>query len=144
MHEDRDPPSRSLRWGLVLLAGGVATWSVIEEPQRVPEAWCETGGPDGPATHMKAEVRPGGSRQSDLLRLEWPPHPSATSYFVRFQGSDGRKASPIVVRGTVFLYDLDVNALRLSRTFAWEVSAVLRDGSEVVTPAKRVTVGRAP
>ncbi|MGH2570680.1 MAG: hypothetical protein ACRDGR_05600 [bacterium] len=144
MHDDRRPSFRSLRWGIVLFAGGVATWCSIEEPQVVPEAWRVTSGPDGPTTHMTAEVRPGGPRQSDLLRLEWPPHPNATAYFVRFEEHDGRSAAPIPVRGTVFLYDLDVNALRLPRSFAWEVGAVLRDGSEVVTPAKRVTVGRAP
>jgi hypothetical protein len=128
----------------VLLAGGLATWSAIAEPERLPEAWHVTAGPDGPATHMTAEVRPGGPRQSDLLRLEWPPHPSAASYIVRVEGDDGRKSSPIAVRGTVFLYDLDLNVLRFPRSFTWKVSAVLPDGSEVVTPARRVTVGRAP
>jgi hypothetical protein len=122
----------------------MAAWSAIEERERLPDEWCATTGPDGPAARMSAEVRPGGPRQSDLLRLEWPPHPSATSYLVHFRRSDGRKASPIEMRGTVFLYDLDANAMRLPMSFVWEVSALLPDGSEVVTPARRVTVGSAP
>jgi hypothetical protein len=128
-------------WGIVLLAGGLAAWNSVEERQAVPEAWRETAGPEGPATHMAAELRPGGPRQGDLLRLEWPEHPLASSYSVRFEGADGRGRTPVTVQGTVFLYDLRSNVLHLPNDFDWEVSAVLSDGSEVVTPAQRVTLG---
>jgi len=131
------------RWGILLLAGGIATWQSISERERLPVAWRQSAG-EGAAAQLQAELRPGGARRGDLLRLEWPAHPSASSYRVRFAAGDGNPRAPISVPGTVFLYDLDSNVLRIPRDFEWEVSAVLEDGSEVVTPAQRVTLDPVP
>ena len=125
-------------WGIVLLAGGLAAWHSVADRETVPVAWQETAGPSGPASRMAAELRSGGP--SDLLRLEWPAHPRARSYEVRFEGA----SAPVTVQGTVFLYDLQSNVLHLPSDFGWEVSAVLPDGSEVVTPSQRVDLDAKP
>ena len=44
----------------------------------------------------------------------------------------------------MFLYDLRSNVLHLPDTFEWDVTAELPDGSEVVTPSKRVDLDGAP
>lgn len=131
-------PRAPVVWGIVLLAGGVAAWHSIVDRETVPEAWQETAGPTGPASHMAAELRSGGP--SDLLRLKWPAHPSARSYEVRFEGAP----APVTVQGTVFLYDLQSNVLNLPSDFDWQVSAVLSDGSEVVTPPQHVDLDGTP
>ena len=86
------------------------------------------------ADALRTDVRPGGGVQGDLLRLEWPQHPRAQEYQIRFRDSGGSGPAPVTVSGTVFLYDMKSNALRLPEKFTWEVSAVLPDGSEIVTP----------
>lgn len=141
---DRSARSRTRAfWGAVLLAGGLATWHSIPSREAVPEVWRETAGPGGTAD-LAAELRPGDSRGGELLRLEWPAHPRARSYRVRFAGTGGRPRPPIPVQGTVFLYDLRSDVLQLHRDFEWDVSAVLPDGNEVVTPTRRVTLDHEP
>ncbi len=128
-------------WGVVLLGGGLAIWHSIAGWTSVPEAWRATSGVEGPTTDMVSIVRAGGSQQGDLLRLEWPAHPKASAYHVRFRGPSGRVPTPVPVQGTIFLYDLRSNVLQLPREFDWEVTAVLADGSEVVTPSQHVSLG---
>ena len=136
-------PSRARKilpvlWGVVLLGGGIVVWSSSRgRVDPVPGVWKETSGPAGPVSELRNDVRTSGPDQGDLLRLEWPTHPRAESYLLRFQG-EGRPPIPVPVQGNVFLYDLQSDVLRLPRDLEWEVSAILADGSEVVTPSRRI------
>ncbi|NNE43329.1 MAG: hypothetical protein HKN12_03905 [Gemmatimonadetes bacterium] len=125
-----------LVFGGLLLLGGVALWVAISPPGSgsVPEVWDGVADEAVATDGLRTEVRPGGGVQGDLLRLEWPEHPRAEKYQIRFRDSGGSGPAPVTVSGTVFLYDLKSNALRLPEKFTWEVSAVLPDGSEIVTP----------
>ena len=86
---------------------------------------------------LRSGTRTTGTDQGDLLRLEWPPHPRAQGYVLRFMDRYGNGPAPLPVQGTVFLYDLESDVLALPREFEWEVSALLPDGSHVVTPRSR-------
>jgi hypothetical protein len=142
IHPRRDEPRRKPRrglhpalFGLLLVAGGVAVWgSIRPERSEVPDVWNETTGPDGPAARMVAQVKPSGPAK--LLRLEWPAHPRADSYRIRFLDERGVGPAPVPVQSTVFLYDMETNVLHLPGRFDWEVTAILPDGSEVLTPTR--------
>lgn len=122
-------------FGMLLVAGGVAVWgSVRGDRAAVPEAWDETTGPNGPAAHMVAQVKPSGP--ATLLRLEWPAHPAADGYRIRFLDERGVGPAAVPVQSTVFLYDMQTNVLHLPSRFDWVVTAILPDGSEVVTPTR--------
>jgi hypothetical protein len=86
---------------------------------------------------LASVIRAGGREQNELLRIEWPAHPRAERYLLRFLDESGRGPAPVTVQGTVFLYDLESDVFHLPSTFQWEVTAVLTDGSHVVTPASR-------
>ena len=132
--------SQSLRWGVVFLCGGIAVWSSIRgRSDPVPEVWKATSGPAGRASRMESDVRKSGPHPGDLLRLEWPPHPGAQSYLLRIRG-EGRAPISVNVSGNVFLYDLQSDVLHLPRELEWEVSAVLADGSQAVTPSRRIAL----
>ncbi len=121
-------------WGVIFVAGGVAVWASISKPTgEVPAVWRVSSANADAASQMTSVIRELGSDAPDLLRLEWPAHPSATEYRIRFQSERGQLA-PVSVRSPVFLYDLESNVLRLPSSFEWEVAAVLPDGSEVVSP----------
>jgi hypothetical protein len=98
----------------------------------VPKAW--QGAPEaGPSAALQASVRSAGPTQGELLRLEWPSHPTAESYVVRFEGVNGFETSPIPVLGNVFLYDLRSDVFALPESFRWSVTAVMADGTQVTT-----------
>jgi hypothetical protein len=125
-------------WGALFLVGGIALWMAVPGTggsSHVPEVWRETTGP-ATTDAMQSNVRTGGALQGDLLRLEWPSHPHAHQYRLRFLDTSGNGPAPVTVQGTVFLYDMRSNALHLPPSFTWEVTAVLTDGSEVVTPRR--------
>ena len=127
-----------LLWGVLFVLGGITVWlSIPRSDEDLPEAWKQTSGPEDAPTEMVSSVRPGGALQGSLLRLEWPAHPHATGYRLRFRMPNGAARPPVTVQGTVFLYDLQSNALRLPSEFEWQVSAELADGSEILTPAQR-------
>lgn len=127
--------------GLLFVAAGGIVWSTLtEKTVKVPATWQESRGTSAPAEGMSASIRPAGPGQGDLLRLEWPAHPKAESYLVRFDGANGFKASPIPVLGSVFLYDLKSNVFGLPDTFRWSVTAVMSDGEEVATPPSNYTL----
>ncbi|GJM45323.1 MAG: hypothetical protein DHS20C21_21650 [Gemmatimonadota bacterium] len=122
-------------WGVLLLVGGVATWSSIaRKPTPVPTVWNPTVAAANATSQMTSALRHVSSGAPTLLRLEWPEHPGATEYRIYFRGADGRRPPTLSVRSSVFLYDLESNVLRLPARFEWEVAAVLEDGSEVVSP----------
>jgi len=126
-------------WGALFLVGGAVIWFSLSGPRRepaVPDVWHETRGEET-AVQLQSELRPGGDVHGDLLKLEWPAHPNAREYRVRFRDARGAGPAPVVVQGNVFLYDLRSNALHLPPAFTWDVTAVLPDGSEVVTPPRR-------
>jgi hypothetical protein len=124
--------------GLLLAAGGLAVWGSIQrEDSGVPEVWKETTGPDGPSAQLESQLKPAGPAQGQLLRLEWPEHPNAESYLVEFLDERGVGPAPVPVQSTVFLYDMQTNVLHLPSQFQWVVTAVLPDGSQVVTPSRR-------
>ncbi|MEZ5064230.1 MAG: hypothetical protein R3B81_05815 [bacterium] len=124
-------------FGLLLLSGGVAVYGSVrgDGADEVPKAWRQVDGPDAPATAMVSEVKTDGSNGS-LLRLEWPAHPKAESYRIRFIDARGAGPAEVPVQSNVFLYDLSSDVLHLPRTFDWIVTAVLPDGSEIVTPKR--------
>ena len=121
-------------WGLVFLLGGVAVWSSIPhsaDPLAAP--WKASSDPTMAARQMTSEVHANAGGPG-LLKLEWPAHPDARGYRIRFHDTEGRALAPVTVQSSVFLYDLRSDVLGLPDSFEWEVSAVLRDGTEVVTP----------
>jgi len=124
-------------WGILLVTGGVLTWAVI--PHRrppVPDVWRISA--VGADAQMTSTIRDPGHGAAPLLRLEWPAHPQAVEYRLRFRALDGTPGpTPLAVPTPVFLYDLHSDVLRLPREFEWEVTAVLPDGSEVVSPWRR-------
>jgi hypothetical protein len=137
----RTAPRRGLHpllFGLLLLSGGIATWGVARSggERGVPDVWNETSGPDAPVVRMVSELKPAGPAQGKLLRLEWPEHPRAETYRIRFTDAGGYGPAPVPVQSTVFLYDMDTNVLNLPTHFDWTVIAVLPDGSEVITPQR--------
>ena len=125
-------------WGALFVLGGIAIWASLgRRSEPLPEVWKQTAQEERSVGALEAEVRPGGGRQGDLLRLEWPAHPSAKGYRVRFVTQDGYGPAPVTLSSTVFLYDLATNVLHLPEAFDWEVTAVLADGSEIVSPPRR-------
>jgi hypothetical protein len=121
----------------VLVAGGIALWTSRPVPPpgaEVPPAWCGTVAGTDASAALRTEVRSGAADEGDLLRLEWPAHPHAREYRVRFVDEDGAETSPVTVQGNVLLYDLRADALALPPRFRWDVTAVLQDGSEALTP----------
>ena len=142
----RDPaaPPRAhvppVAWGALLLFGGVLVWASVPGPAAhgsVPEVWRGTGEPAAAVQELQSGLRPGAARgHGDLLRLWWPEHPLAEEYRLTFHGPAGGTTGPVTVRGNIFLYDMDSNALHLPAEFLWEVAAVLPDGSEVRSPAR--------
>jgi hypothetical protein len=103
----------------------------------LPEVWRGTTEPDAAAEALQSGLRPGAARgHGDLLRLWWPVHPLALEYRLTFRGAAGEDSAPVSVRGNIFLYDLDSNALHLPAEFTWEVAAVLPDGTEVRSPPR--------
>jgi hypothetical protein len=129
-------------WGALLLLGGLGVWwSLPRGSEDVPDAWKESRGPRAGAETLVAETRRPDPAAGQLLRLEWPAHPRAEGYIVRFQDEKGLGPAPVPVQGTVFLYDLQSNVLHLPEVFEWEVLARLPDGSHVVTPLQRYPPG---
>jgi len=130
----------SAAWGALLILGGALVWASVPGPAAhgsLPEVWRGTGESAAAVQELQSGLRPGAARgHGDLLRLWWPEHPLAREYRLTFHGPAGQSTGPVSVRGNIFLYDLDSNALRLPAEFAWEVSAVLPDGSEVLSPAR--------
>lgn len=126
-------------WGILLLAGGILTWSVIPRSRPdVPDVWKVSAASSATESQMISTIRELGSDSPTLLRLEWPEHPAAVEYRIRFRTSDGAPGpTPLAVRSSVFLYDLQSDVLALPRVFEWEVTAVLPDGSEIVSPWRR-------
>jgi hypothetical protein len=99
--------------------------------------WRGTAEPETAAEALQSGLRPGATRgHGDLLRLWWPVHPLAREYRLTFRGPAGGGPDPVNVRGNIFLYDLDSNALQLPAEFTWEVAAVLPDGTEVRSPPR--------
>ncbi len=122
-------------WGVLLLAGGIATWSSIPRgAASIPEMWNPTIVSADASSQMTSVLRQLPSGAAPLLRLEWPEHPGAVEYRIRFRSGEGPTPPALAVQSPVFLYDLQSNVLRLPAEFQWEVAAVLRDGSEVVSP----------
>ena len=122
-----------LAWGGLLVAGGIATWgSVGEEPAPLPEVWNPTAASADASSRMTSALRNVGA--APLLRLEWPEHPGAVEYRIRFRGGSFSTPTALAVQSPVFVYDLESDVLRLPDEFQWEVAAVLADGSEVVSP----------
>jgi hypothetical protein len=136
----RRPRVPSGAWGALLFLGGALVWASVPDPVdrgSLPEVWRGTGEPRAAADALQAGLRPGRTRgRGDLLRLSWPAHPLAREYRLTFRLPGGGGPEPVTVRGNIFLYDLDSNALRLPAEFTWEVAAVLPDGSEVRSPAR--------
>jgi len=125
-------------WGVLFIVGGLVVWSSISrDDSGMPEVWRETADPAHPERHLVSATRASENPQGDLLRMEWPAHPQAQHYLVRFRDANGRGPAPVSVQGTVFLYDLNSDVLHLPSRFEWEVTAVLVDGSHVVTPSRR-------
>jgi hypothetical protein len=126
-------------WGILLLTGGVLAWAATpRERATLPDVWKVTVAGTDAQAEMRSQIRDLGDGTSPLLRLEWPEHPDAEQYRIRFRGIDGAPGpSPLAVQSHVFLYDLRSDVLRLPDEFEWEVTAVLPDGSEVVSPWRR-------
>ena len=121
-------------WGLVFLAGGLAVWSSIPHSgDSLAAPWKASADPTTAARQMVSEVH-ASAGEPGLLKLEWPAHPDARGYRIRFRDTQGHALAPVTVQSSVFLYDLRSDVLGLPASFEWEVSAVLRDGTEVVTP----------
>ena len=121
-------------WGLVFLAGGLAVWSSIPHTgDSLAAPWKASSDPAAAARQMVSEVH-ASAGEPGLLKLEWPAHPDARGYRIRIRDNQGRALAPVSVQSSVFLYDLSSDVLGLPDSFEWEVSAVLRDGTEVVTP----------
>lgn len=122
-------------WGGLLLAGGIATWSSIaRSPASIPDMWNPTVASADASARMTSALRQLSSGAKPLLRLEWPEHPGAQEYRIRFRSADGPTPTALAVQSPVFLYDLQSDVLRLPDEFEWAVAAVLRDGSEVASP----------
>jgi hypothetical protein len=120
-------------YGLLLVGAGCFAWSVLSDKRpSVPKAW-QGAGANSPAAALHAGIRSAGPGQGDLLRLEWPAHPKAESYIVKFEGVNGFASSPIPVLGNVFLYDLKSDVFALPESFRWSVTAVMADGTQVTT-----------
>jgi hypothetical protein len=121
-------------YGLLLVGAGIFVWSILSDDRpSVPKAW-QGSAPEGSAGGtLQASVRSAGPGQGDLLRLEWPAHPKAESYVVRFEGVNGFATSPIPILGNVFLYDLKSDVFNLPDAFRWSVTAVMADGMQVTT-----------
>jgi hypothetical protein len=132
------PPKRNvlpLVWSVLFLVGGGLILYTLPDRSNdaIPDVWSPTATSD--VTALQTEVRAGGEQQGDLLRLTWPAHPEAESYRVQF-ATNGIGLMPISVNGNVFLYDLASNVLGLPSRFTWQVTALMADGSEVVSPAR--------
>ncbi len=124
-----------LLWGVLLVLGGVSVWNSIRtaDPE-VPDVWrVSLASPDA-AGGMTSAIRTMGNDRPAVLRLEWPSHPNAVEYRLRFRADGSVAPPPVAVQRPVFLYDLESDVLRLPPEFEWEVAAVLSDGSEVVSP----------
>jgi hypothetical protein len=119
-------------WGVLFLSGGVAVWfATSKKPETLAEPWRESS---SSVAGLTSDTRPNGGEQSNLLRLEWPAHPRAEGYLIRFLDRNGNGPAPIPVQGSVFLYDMQSDVLNLPDRFLWEVTALLSDGTKVVTP----------
>jgi hypothetical protein len=123
-------------WAAVFLAGGIAVWTAAPRDEAHPSPWRQTADPSGASAGLDSEIR-ASAGEPGILRLEWPSHPRARSYRLRFRGGDGAPLPPVTLEGTVFLYDLRSDVLDLPDSFEWEVAAVLRDGSEIVAAPRR-------
>jgi hypothetical protein len=123
-------------WGILLVAGGVLAWAAIPHHHTtLPAVWKVSAADTDAQSEMRSQIRQLGGDSSSLLRLEWPEHPRAVKYRIRFRTDDGTPSpAPLEIPSPVFLYDLHSNVLQLPRDFDWEVTAVLRDGSEIVSP----------
>ena len=122
-------------WGLVFAAGGIAVWIAAPAGKRAPSPWGQVLEAGAGGEGMGSYVR-WTEGQPEILRLEWPAHPNARSYRLRFRSLDGAPLPPVTLQNTVFLYDLRRDVLDLPESFEWEVAAVLQDGSEIVAPPR--------
>lgn len=123
-------------WGAVFLLGGMAVFSTVPRTgDPLAEPWKASTDPTAAAREMMSAVH-ASAGEAGLLKLEWPAHPEARGYRVRFRDPQGHVLAPVTVDHNVFLYDLESDVLGLPDDFEWQVSAVLRDGTEVVTPPK--------
>jgi hypothetical protein len=124
-----------LLWGFLLVLGGSLVWnSISRQDPEVADVWrISLASPDASAG-MTSAIRRLDSDRPALLRLEWPAHPNAVEYHLRFRSGTNAAPPPVAVQRPVFLYDLESDVLRLPDRFDWEVAAVLPDGSEVVSP----------
>jgi hypothetical protein len=126
-------------WGGVFLAGGIAVWMTVPRPNApLAPPWRAGADPSLAVQDLTSAVR-GGAGEPDLLKLEWPAHPDARGYRLRFRDAAGHPRPPVTVESNVFLYDLKRDVLDLPESFQWEVSAILDDGSEVVAPPRTHT-----
>lgn len=122
-------------WGAVFLAGGLAVLSAVPRSRdRLAALWKASSEPAAAAREMISEVHAATVGGDALLKLEWPSHPDARGYRIRFRDAEGHALAPVTVEQSVFLYDLKSDVLGLPDSFEWEVSAVLGDGTEVVAP----------
>lgn len=128
-----------LVWSILFLVGGGLILYTLpnRSEESVPDVWDPAA--TGAVVALKTDVRSGGEQQGDLLRLTWPAHPEAESYRVQF-AANGIAMTPVEALGNVFLYDLKSNVLGLPSQFTWQVTAVMADGSEVVSPMREYSL----
>ncbi|MBZ0266723.1 hypothetical protein K8I85_01075 [bacterium] len=123
-------------WGALLAAGGFLAWrSVPDGTTGLPAAWTgRATSADVAGPRMLSGIQDAAGGGQPLLRMEWPEVAGAEEYRILFRVDGQAVARPLPTGSPVFLYDLESNVLGLPDRFDWSVSAVMRDGREIVSP----------